>query len=107
IATQADALAKAAEEAGDHLAELTGTIGRMTSLATVLGESVDAATYGGSSLDDRNVRTADLIARAAGIAAQVLTTEQAKALAEELAKNPVFSGLSGTGLRDVALLLDG
>ena len=60
-----------------------------------------ALTYGSDT------RKALLVAKGASIASETMTTAQASAVAEKMATNPVFDALTNSGIRDVAMLLDG
>jgi phage-related minor tail protein len=53
------------------------------------------------------VRKALLISQGASLASERLTTADASKVQEKLATNPLFDALGSTGIRDVALMLDG
>ncbi|MFA5595951.1 MAG: tape measure protein [Pusillimonas sp.] len=95
-------MAQELEKTEEPINKATAAIGRMNSFAEAFGVSAAAA-------GDYSSRTGEaaLIAQAAGIAASVLTTADARKAAEELAKDAAFAGVGGTELRDMALLVDG
>lgn len=101
----------AAREAADPVTQVSDAIGRLNSLATVLAEGVQAAADGGSLgrglLSTANAETALTIANAAAIAAQALTTSEAKRIAEDLAKQAAFDGASAEAIRSAAFLIEG
>ena len=102
ITKSADALAVASKAANEPISQVTAAIGRLNSISTALGLSASAAGGGDARIDQ-----AKLIAEAARVASQTLTTADAARIAKELAANDNFAGLSTTGLRDIAMLLDG
>lgn len=101
----------AAREAADPVTQMSDAIGRLNSLATVLAEGVQAAADGGSLgrglLSTANAETALTIANAAAIAAQALTTSEAKRIAADLAKQAAFDGVTNEKLREAAFLIEG
>lgn len=111
IAKSVEALNAAAREAADPVAEVSASIGRLNSLATVLSEGVRAASDGGSLgrglLSTGNAEVALTISNAAAIAAQALTTSEAKRIAADLAKQAAFDGASGEAIRQAAFLIEG
>jgi tape measure domain-containing protein len=95
-------MAQELEKTEEPINIATAAIGRMNSWVSAFGESAQAA-------GDYSKRTpeAALIADAAGIAASVLTTADARKAAEALAKDAAFAGVGGAELRNMALLVDG
>lgn len=107
IGKSVEQLAVAAEAAKTPLALTVQSIGRLASLADVMAGSVAAATYNGANTDNLSVVNADIVAKAAAIAASVMTTSDAAAAAKVLAEKQSFSGVGGTQLRDISMIMDG
>ncbi|WJJ93449.1 hypothetical protein [Neopusillimonas aromaticivorans] len=95
-------MAQELEKTEEPINKATAAIGRMSSWVSAFGESAQAA----GEYSKRTEQSA-LIAQAAGIAAGVLTTADARKAAEELAKDAAFAGVEGAALRDMSLLVDG
>ncbi|OGT57915.1 MAG: hypothetical protein A3E01_05430 [Gammaproteobacteria bacterium RIFCSPHIGHO2_12_FULL_63_22] len=113
-------LAAQASAAAEPIALATEAIGRMNSVSAAFGDSARAAIsgYGGDDRESRymlsqmrqegsSTRDALLVASAAGIAAQVMTTADAARVAQSLATQDAFADMTAAGIRDAALLLDG
>lgn len=120
IKQQAQDLAAAQSAAGEPIARATEAIGRMLSVSAAFGDSARAAIsgYGGEDPESRymlslmrqegsSARDALLVASAADIAAQVMTTADAARVAQSLATQDAFADMTAAGIRDAALLLDG
>lgn len=120
IKQQAQDLAAAQSAAGEPIARATEAIGRMLSVSAAFGDSARAAIsgYGGEDTESRymlslmrqegsSARDALLVAAAADIAAQVMTTQDAARVAQSLATQDAFADMTAAGIRDAALLLDG
>ena len=120
LTKQTKALAQAASVAGEPIAKATEAIGRLKSISQVFGESAAAVVdgFGGSgkrgaailaqeSRPGSKTSRALLIAEAAAIAGQVITTADAARFAQKLASDKAFADTSTSGLRDISLLLDG
>lgn len=113
-------LAAQASATAEPIALATEAIGRMHSVSAAFGDSARAAIsgYGGEDPESRymlsqmrqegsSTRDALLVASAAGIAAQVMTTADAARVAQSLATQDAFADMTAAGIRDAALLLDG
>ena len=120
LTKQTRALAQSASAAGEPIAKATEAIGRLKSISQVFGESAAAVVdgFGGAgkrgaailaqeSRPGSKTSRALLIAEAAAIAGQVITTADAARFAQKLASDKAFADTSTSGLRDISLLLDG
>lgn len=106
IVKMSDALNAAGLEAGETSMVLEDVIGRLQSLGDVMAYSAGAA-LAMPDRTDREIGNASIISRAAAIAAQVLTTQQAAETAKRLAEEAAFGNTSDLGVKKAALLIDG
>lgn len=98
IGESVKSLADAAESANEPLQIVSASIGRFKSISYVLETSAIAA--GGDA-------NAELVAQLAKKAADAITTSDASVAAKALANQSSFTGVDGSSLRNISLLLDG
>lgn len=98
IGLAVDNLNEVAKETAEPLGQVSSAIGRFKSIDYVFSTSANAA--GGDS-------NAELVAKMAKEAADVLTTQDAMNAAKSLSSKESFAGVTGSDLRDISLLLDG
>lgn len=105
IGKSVEELNKVASETALPLSQVTGAIGRLTSIADIFGMSANAA--GGKESGITSVANAELVSSAASIAASVITSADAAAAAKLLADKTSFAGVDKTNLRDISLIFEG
>jgi len=105
IGKSVEELNKVAAETALPLSQVTGAIGRLTSISDIFGMSANAA--GGKESGIASVANAELVASAAAIAAGVITSADAAAAAKLLADKTSFAGVDKTNLRDISLIFEG
>jgi tape measure domain-containing protein len=102
-------LTKAAKESNSAVSLAVKSIGQLNSAAAVFSASYNAATTN-QEFSEKYKKLLDdtkLVSEYAQKASDLITTADAKAVSQVIAKSDAFTLLSNTSMRDMSMLLDG